>query len=65
MAQKLAIEIRDGDQRRCRLNSASKAVDTDTTTAMLPRNLCELYALNDGVQPGLANADATFLINYN
>ncbi|EBI1744415.1 adhesin, partial [Salmonella enterica] len=22
-------------------------------------------ALADGVQPGLANADATFLINYN
>ncbi len=36
------------------LEQASKAVDIDATTAMLPAEiLCELYRLSGGVQPGL------------
>lgn len=65
MAQKLAIEIRDGDQRRLPLEQASKAVDIDNNGNATLKFYANYIALADGVQPGLANADATFLINYN
>ncbi|EAT3566096.1 fimbria assembly protein [Salmonella enterica] len=65
MAQKLAIEIRDGDQRRLPLEQASKAVAIDNNGNASLTFYANYIALADGVQPGVANADATFMINYN
>lgn len=65
MTQKLAIEIRDSDLRRLPLEQASKAVDIDNNGNATLKFYANYIALADGVQPGLANSDATFLINYN
>ncbi|SUH38953.1 adhesin [Salmonella enterica subsp. enterica] len=52
MAQKLAIEIRDGDQRRLPLEQASKAVDIDNNGNATLKFYANYIALADGVQPG-------------
>ncbi|MBE8388373.1 adhesin, partial [Leptospira interrogans serovar Pomona] len=47
------------------LERASKAVDMDNNGNATLKCYANYIALADGVQPGLASADATFLINYN
>lgn len=64
MAQKVAIELRDSDRSRLPLEQASQAVSIDENGNAMLTFFANYIALADGVQPGLAKADATFMINY-
>ena len=65
MAQKVAIELRDSDRTRLPLEQASQAVSIDENGNATLTFFANYIALAEGVQPGLARADATFMINYN
>ncbi|WP_213131919.1 fimbria assembly protein [Citrobacter sp. FP75] len=65
MAQKVAIELRDSDRTRLPLEQASQKVAIDDNGNATLTFFANYIAIADGVQPGLARADATFMINYN
>ena len=65
MAQKVAIELHDSDRTRLPLEQASQTVSIDENGSATLTFFANYIALADGVQPGLARADATFMINYN
>lgn len=65
MAQKVAIELRDSDRTRLPLEQASQTVGIDENGNATLTFFANYIALADGVQPGVARADATFMINYN
>ena len=65
MAQQVAIELRDGDRTRLPLGQASQSVNIDANGNAMLTFFANYIALADGVQPGVAKADATFMINYN
>lgn len=65
MAQKVAIEIRDSGRARLPLEQASPPVSIDENGNATLTFFANYIALADGVQPGRAKADATFMINYN
>ncbi|WP_458326999.1 fimbria assembly protein [Citrobacter freundii] len=65
MAQKVAIELHDSDRTRLPLEQASQAVGIDENGNATLTFFANYIALADGVQPGVARADATFMINYN
>lgn len=65
MAQKVAIEIRDSGKTRLPLEQASPPVSIDENGNATLTFFANYIALADGVQPGSAKADATFMINYN
>lgn len=65
MAQKVAIELHDSDRTRLPLEQASQTVSIDENGNATLTFFANYIALADGVQPGLARADATFMINYN
>lgn len=65
MAQKVAIELRDSDRTRLPLDQASQTVGVDENGNATLTFFANYIALAEGVQPGLAKADATFMINYN
>lgn len=65
MAQKVAIELHDSDRTRLPLEQASQAVGIDENGNATLTFFANYIALADGVQPGVAVADATFMINYN
>lgn len=65
MAQKVAIELHDSDRTRLPLEQASQTVSIDENGNATLTFFANYIALADWVQPGLARADATFMINYN
>lgn len=65
MAQKVAIELHDSDRTRLPLEQASQTVSIDENGNAMLTFFANYIALADGVQPGIAKADATFMINYN
>ncbi|NDO83648.1 adhesin [Citrobacter sp. NCU1] len=65
MAQKVAIEIRYSDRNRLPLEQASQSVSIDENGNATLTFFANYIAIADGVQPGTAKADATFMINYN
>ena len=65
MAQKVAIELHDSDRTRLPLEQASQTVGIDENGNATLTFFANYIALAAGVQPGIARADATFMINYN
>jgi len=64
MAKKVAIELRDSDRKRLPLQSASPPVPIDDEGNATLHFYANYIALADTPQPGQANAEATFTINY-
>ncbi|MEH0886223.1 fimbria assembly protein [Enterobacter sp. UNJFSC 003] len=64
-ASNVAVEIRDRDKTRLALQQASQevAVDAEGNAELL--FYANYIATADNPQPGSADADATFMINYN
>ncbi|WNP33632.1 fimbria assembly protein [Enterobacter kobei] len=64
MAHAVAIEIMDSDRTRLPLEQASRYVDVDSNGNATLTFYAHYIALTDQVQPGAADAEATFTINY-
>lgn len=64
MAKKVAIELSNKDHSRLALDSASQAVAVDDNGNVTLQFYARYIAIADNPQPGSANADATFTINY-
>jgi minor fimbrial subunit len=64
-ASRVAVELRDADQRRLPLQQASREVAVDALGNVTLQFYANYIATADNPQPGKADADATFTINYN
>lgn len=64
-ARNVAVEIRDRDKTRLALQQASQAVAVDAGGNAELSFYANYIATADNPQPGRADADATFMINYN
>ncbi|WP_301308572.1 fimbria assembly protein [unidentified bacterial endosymbiont] len=64
-AGKVAVEIRNGDKTRLALQQASQPVMVDAQGNAELSFYANYIATADNPQPGRADADATFMINYN
>jgi len=64
-ADKVAVEIRDADKTRLDLQQASQPVTVDAEGNAELSFYANYIATADNPQPGRADADATFMINYN
>ncbi|CDL28281.1 Fimbriae-like periplasmic protein SfmF [Escherichia coli ISC7] len=66
MAQTIAIELRNSDRSRLALGAASPTEEVDANgNVTLNFFFANYRALASGVRPGVAKADAIFMINYN
>ncbi|MEW5558973.1 fimbria assembly protein [Enterobacter asburiae] len=65
VASRVAVELRDADRGRLPLQQASRAVAVDDRGNARLQFYANYIATADDPQPGSADADATFLINYN
>lgn len=63
-ASNVAVEIRDRDKLRLPLQQASKDVKVDTQGNATLSFYANYIATVDNPEPGRADADATFMINY-
>lgn len=63
-ARSVAVEIRDGDKLRLPLQQASREVRVDAQGNARLSFYANYIATADNPQPGRADADATFTINY-
>ncbi|MFX4312841.1 fimbrial protein, partial [Enterobacter sp. 63] len=64
-ASNVAVEIRDRDKTRLALQQASQTVAVDAQGNAELSFYANYIATADNPQPGRADADATFMINYN
>lgn len=64
-ASNVAVEIRDADKTRLALQEASQSVAVDAQGNATLSFYANYIATADNPQPGRADADATFMINYN
>lgn len=64
-ASRVAVEIRDADKTRLALQQASQPVTIDAQGNAVLSFYANYIATADNPQPGRADADATFMINYN
>ncbi len=64
-ARHVAVEIRDRDRARLALQQASQTVPVDDQGNAELSFYANYIATADNPQPGQADADATFMINYN
>lgn len=64
-ASRVAVEIRDSDRSRLPLQQASREVAVDALGNATLQFYANYIATADDPQPGSADADATFTINYN
>lgn len=64
-ASRVAVELRDADRSRLPLQQASREVAVDDRGNARLQFYANYIATADDPQPGSADADATFLINYN
>ncbi len=64
-ARNVAVEIRDRDKTRLALQQASQVVAVDAGGNAELSFYANYIATADNPQPGRADADATFMINYN
>lgn len=64
-ASRVAVEIRDSDRSRLPLQQESREVAVDAQGNATLRFYANYIATADDPQPGTADADATFMINYN
>ncbi|KNC92881.1 fimbria assembly protein [Trabulsiella odontotermitis] len=64
-ASNVAVEIRDKDRTRLPLEQASQAVAVDALGNATLQFFARYIATANDPQPGVADADATFMINYN
>ncbi len=64
-ASSVAVEIRDKDKTRLALQQASQEVAVDAEGKAELLFYANYIATADNPQPGKADADATFMINYN
>jgi minor fimbrial subunit len=64
-ASRVAVEIRDADKTRLALQQASQPVSVDAQGNATLSFYANYIATADDPQPGRADADATFMINYN
>lgn len=64
MAKTVAIELRDSDRSRITLENASQQAVIDENGDVTMQFYANYIALAENAQPGDANADATFTINY-
>ncbi|MCE9993141.1 fimbria assembly protein [Enterobacter asburiae] len=64
-ASNVAVEIRDRDKTRLALQQASQTVTVDAQGNAQLAFYANYIATADNPQPGKADADATFMINYN
>lgn len=65
MAQTVAIELRNSDRSRLALGAASPTEEVDANGNVTLNFFANYRALASGVRPGVAKADAIFMINYN
>mgnify|MGYP001945539940 FL=1 len=65
MAQTIAIELRNSDRSRLALGEASPTEEVDANGNVTLNFFANYRALASGVRPGVAKADAIFMINYN
>ncbi|MCT4714799.1 fimbria assembly protein [Enterobacteriaceae bacterium H18W14] len=63
-ATNIAVELRNEDKTRLALESASKDVTADVNGNAALTFFANYIALADNPQPGRADAEATFMINY-
>lgn len=63
-ATNVAVELLDKDKTRLPLEQASQDVAVDANGNAVLTFFANYIALADNPQPGQANADATFMINY-
>lgn len=63
-ATNIALELRDSDRTRLPLTQASKEITTDVNGDATMVFYANYIAIANDPQPGVANADATFVINY-
>ena len=63
-ASNVAIEIRDRDKTRLPLRQASQQVNVDAQGNAVLQFYANYIATANNPQPGRADADATFVINY-
>lgn len=64
-ASNVAVEIRDRDKTRLPLQQASQDVEVDAQGNAVLDFYANYIATANNPQPGRADADATFMINYN
>ncbi|HEY3986830.1 fimbria assembly protein [Cedecea sp.] len=64
-AKNVAIELLNEDKSRLLLDNASKTMQVDANGDVTMKFWANYIATADNADAGLANADATFLINYN
>lgn len=64
-ANNVAVEIRDADKTRLALQQASQPVAVDAQGNAVLSFYANYIATADNPRPGRADADATFMINYN
>lgn len=64
-ASNVAVEIRDKDRSRLPLDQASQEVVVDAQGNVTLQFFANYIATAEDPQPGVADADATFMINYN
>lgn len=64
-ASRVAVELRDADRSRLPLQQASRAVAVDDKGDTTLQFYANYISTADDPHPGKADADATFLINYN
>ncbi|KFB98085.1 fimbriae-like periplasmic protein [Trabulsiella guamensis ATCC 49490] len=64
-ASNVAVEIRDKDRTRLPLEQASQEVVVDALGNATLQFYANYIATANDPQPGIADADATFMINYN
>ena len=63
-AKNVAVQLRDKDKVQLPLEQASQDVAVDADGNATLRFYANYIALTDNPQPGKADADATFMINY-
>ncbi|NIY48191.1 fimbria assembly protein [Cedecea colo] len=63
-ATNVAVELRDKDRTPLPLDQASQDIAVDANGDVTLTFFANYKALADNPQPGKANADATFMINY-
>ncbi|MBV8042064.1 MAG: fimbria assembly protein [Pluralibacter sp.] len=64
-ASRVAVELRDNDRSRLPLQQASRDVAVDAQGNVTLQFYANYIATADDPQAGSADADATFMINYN
>jgi minor fimbrial subunit len=63
-ATHIALELRDSDRTRLPLDQASQEMTTNANGDATMVFYANYIAIANNPQPGIANADATFVINY-